>query len=430
MRWVPLGVAPVVIYLGHFLLGAALDVPALILLAVLSSLLCVSLFSAGARAQLAGMTPMWPLVVLFGLVIGVAFLSLTAMAPGGPHPIWQWVEAPPAASLNISATLIEIVKLIGLAAVFVLGCLMGATGDRARRSLQLIVGLGAAYALIAFVVFFSGAQVAHVGHRLSGGFYTANVAATQFGVLAVLALSWAIRQWRHSEREPIARRISEVGPALAALMLFLLCLLMTASRAGMGATGLALVVVVGWEAIGNRRARWPLIAGGCLLVVLAAVVLIRGNTLFIDRFGDVAGAGAFRAMVYEAHWRAFLASPLSGYGLGSYSELNNQLMTAVNAGALSDSVIMHNVYLQWLVEAGIVGAAPMFGLIGIILSIIGWRALQRSRNRGLLVGILASSLLILVHAAVDVPLNTPSFEAFWTLLLGIAFALAQAPGSR
>ena len=69
-------------------------------------------------------------------------------------------------------------------------------------------------------------------------------------------------------------------------------------------------------------------------------------------------------------------------------------------------------------------------LIALILGVIGWRAVQRPRNRGLLIGILASSLLILAHAAVDVPLNTPSFEAFWALLLGIGFALAQAPGSR
>lgn len=429
-RWVPLGLAPAAIYGGHFFLGAALDVPALTLLAVLAGLLCLSLCSVAARAELAELTPAGPPVALFGLVIGAALLSLTAAAPGGPHPVWLWVDAAPAASLNRSATLIEIVKLIGLAAVFVLGCVMGGTGDRARRSLQVILWLGAAYALTAFLLFFSGAQVAHVAHRLSGGFYTANVAATQFGVLAVLSVSWAVRQWRRSARAPIARRIADTGPALAALMLFLLCLVMTASRAGLGATGLALVVVIGWEAIGDRRARWPLIAGGCGLVILAAVVLVRGNTLFIDRFDDVAGAGAFRAMVYEAHWRAFLASPLSGYGLGAYPELNNQLMTAGNVAALSDSVILHNAYLQWLVEAGVVGATPMFVLVAFILGVIAWRGVRRPRHRGLLVGILASAVLVLIHAAVDVPLNTPSLEAFWALLLGLGYALAQARESR
>ena len=33
---------------------------------------------------------------------------------------------------------------------------------------------------------------------------------------------------------------------------------------------------------------------------------------------------------------------------------------------------------------------------------------------------------MLLHAAVDVSLNTPSFEAFWTLILGLGFALSQA----
>lgn len=429
-KWLPLGVIPAVIYLGHFLFGAALDIPALTMLAVMSGLLCATLTRAQSRAELAAITPVWPLLAPFGLVVGLALLSLTPWAPGGPHPLWEWVDGRRATSLNPSATVIEIVKLIGMAAVFILGCLLGATPERARRALQAILWLGAAYALFGLVLFLSGGQIAYGGRRLAAGFYTSNVAGTQFGVLAVLAVSWAIRQWRRHDREPIARRISEVGPAVALILLFLVCLLMTASRAAMGATALALALVMGWEAIDNRRARWPLIAGGSLLIVVAVIVLVRGNSLFVDRFSELTSAGDLRATVIEAHWRAFLASPLSGYGLGSYPQLNNMIMTAPNSGALSESVVLHNVYLQWLVEAGVVGAAPMFLLVAAVLGITGRRAIRRARNRGLLVGLVACSLLVLVHAAVDVSLNTPSFIAFWTLLLGLGFALSQARSPR
>lgn len=430
VTWLPLGVVPAVLYLGHFFLGAVLDIPALTLLAVLSGLLCVALAHPRARADLTALTPVWPLVLLFGLVIGAALLSLTPWAPGGAHPIWVWVDGGQAASLNRSATLIEVVKLIGLAAVFVLGCLMGADAGRARRSLQAILWLGGAYALIGLVLFLAGDQTAYGSDRLAAGFFTPNVAGTQFGVLAVLATSWAIRQWRRHDRAPVTRRISEVAPAVALILLFLVCLLMTASRGAMGATALGIVLVMGWEAIDNRRARLSLIAGGCLLVVVAFVMLVRGNGLFLDRFSDVTAAGDLRGVVNQAHWRAFLASPLSGYGLGSYPELNNMIMTAPNAEALSLSVVLHNVYLQWLVEGGVVGAAPMFLLIAVLIGITVWRAIRRPRNRGLLVGLLACSLLVLVHGAVDVSLNTPSFVAFWTLLLGLGFALSQASGSR
>lgn len=429
-KWLPLGVVPAVIYLGHFLLGAVLDIPALTVLAVLSGLLCAALTRSQSRAELAGMTPVWPLIALFALVIGLALLSLTPWAPGGPHPIWEWIDGRQAASLNPSATMVEVIKLIGLATVFLLGCLMGATPERARRGLQAILWLGAVYALIGLVLFLSGAQVAHGVRRLAAGFFTANVAGTQFGVLAILSTSWAIRQWRRHDREPVARRVSEVGPAVALILLFLVCLLMTASRAAIGATGLAMALVVGWEAIDNKRARLPLIAGGALLVLMAGLVLARGNSLFVDRFSDLTTAGDLRATVIEAHWRAFLASPLSGYGLGSYPQLNNMIMTAPNSEALSVSVVLHNVYLQWLVEAGVIGAAPMFLLVAVILAITGWRAIGRAHNRGLLVGLLACSVLVLLHAAVDVSLNTPSFVAFWTLLLGLGFALSQARSPR
>ncbi|WGM31823.1 O-antigen ligase family protein [Brevundimonas sp. NIBR11] len=429
-QWAMLGLAPAAIYLGHFFLGAALPLPALILLMVLSGLLCIALSTRRARLEVASIRPVWPLVTLFGLVIGSALLSLTDWAPGGGHPIWAWVDAPPAASINVSATLIEIVKLIGLAAVFVLGCLMGATRDRARRSLQLVLWLGAAYALVSLVIFLGGEELGHASRRLTGGFATANVAGAQFGVLSLLALSWGMRQLRQSRHEPTARRVTEVAPSVAALLLFLVCLMMTASRAALGATGLAMAALTTWQAISDRRARWPTIAAGCLVAVLAAVVFARGNTLFVDRFDTLASGGEIRAAVYDAHWRAFLASPLSGYGLGSYSQLNNQIMTSLNAPALSDSVILHNAYLQWLVEGGVFGAAAIVLLIAAILGWTLWRMLQRQRNSTVLAGLLAASGLVLVHAAVDVPLNTPSFEAFWALLLGLGFAMAQTSSIR
>ncbi len=204
-------------------------------------------------------------------------------------------------------------------------------------------------------------------------------------------------------------------------------LLLTASRAAIGLTTLTVAVYLGWAALDNRRSRWPLIAGGGLLVTCAIVLLVQGNTLFADRFADLADGDATRSAVGEAHWRAFLDSPLLGYGLGGYPQVNNQIMTAQNAAALSASVIQHNAFLQWLEEAGLLGALPMFALIGLILAVTAWRTYRRQRSRPLLVGLLAASFLVLTHATVDVSLNTPSFEAFWALLLGLGFALSQAP---
>lgn len=195
-------------------------------------------------------------------------------------------------------------------------------------------------------------------------------------------------------------------------------------------TALALSLVGGWEAIDNRRSRWPLVGLGVGLLTVATMIALQGNQMFLDRFDGLRITQGVRADVFEAHWNAFLASPLFGYGLGSFREVNNQIATIANAPSLAASVVLHNAYLQWLVEAGLVGAAPFFMLIVFILGCTIWRTLKRPRNRTLLAGLLAISVLILTHATVDVSLNTPSFEAFWTLLLGMGFALSQSSRRR
>jgi hypothetical protein len=68
----------------------------------------------------------------------------------------------------------------------------------------------------------------------------------------------------------------------------------------------------------------------------------------------------------------------------------------------------------------------MFLLIVVVLGVTAWRTFRRPRNQSLLTGLLCASLIVLLHAGVDVSLNTLSFCAFWSLLLGLGFGLSQA----
>lgn len=420
-----LGLVPATVFLSHFFYGAALDLPALVMFAGLSAMVSITLISGQARAELARLSPTSAILLAFAAVVLVAAWTLTPAAPGGPHPIWEWAGMSPASTINKSATVIEIFKLLGLGSVFTLGCLLGATPDRGRAVFGLILGLGCLYAIVSLGLFLGGGQIASGGGRLAGGFYTPNVAGTQFGVLVILSLAWMGRQWRQVSGQTAISRVALLAPVAAVLILFFACLLLTASRAAITATGVAAAMFLGWSALDDRRSRWPLLALGGLLILVAVLFLVQGNTLFADRFGNLAQGDDTRSAVVAAHWRAFLDSPLLGYGLGSYPQVNNQIMTASNAAALSVSVVQHNAYLQWLEEAGLLGATPMFALIAIILGATAWRATHRPRSRTLVAGLLGASVVVLLHAAVDVPLNTPSFEAFWSLLLGLGFALSQ-----
>ncbi|MFC5345626.1 O-antigen ligase family protein [Brevundimonas staleyi] len=429
-RWGVLGLAPAVIFSAHFLFGAWLDLPALWMFALLSAVLFVGLLNPASQRDLAHLRPWAALLILFAAVVLVAALSLTTLLPGDPNPLWAWAGLPASSTLNRSATTIEIIKLLGLGAVFVLGCLSGARRDRARAVFGLLLALGAAYALISLVLFLSRSQIVVDPGRLSGGFYSANIAGTQFGVLVILAATWAVRQWGRLSGAAVTEKITAVSPALALILLFTVCLLLTASRAAMVATALALTLFLGWASIDNRKKQWSLMILGGVVIAVAIALFIQGNSLFADRFSSVGSAADERGLVLATHWQAFLDAPLFGYGLGSYAQVNDQMLTSQNYQAMSFTVVLHNAYVQWLEEAGLVGAAPMFALVALILGVTFWGSIQRPRNRTLVVGLLAASLVVLLHAAVDVSLNTPSFAAFWTLILGFGFALSQASSRR
>jgi O-antigen ligase len=419
-----IGAAPAMIFIGHQFFGAALNIFAFVLLSALSVILVLVLLSGQARRRLDRLSPAWLVIGLFAATLAVALMSLTSWAPGGAHPIWSWSGGNPASTINRSATALEIIKLLGLAAPFLIGCIFGAWTESARRLYGLILAIGAVYAIVSLVMF-----LARIGplasSRLNGGFESANIAGTLFGVLAVMAAAWSLRAWTRMDRLGLADRVTAMAPQIALGLLFLACLLLTASRAAIGATGLALALFAGWAAFNNRQARWPIMALGLTVIAVAIAVFLQGNTLFIDRFEGLAGDTS-RIDLLAPHWQAFLDAPLSGYGLGSFAQVNDQIATSQTAAALSSTVILHNVYVQWLEEAGLVGAIPMFLLIVVVLGVTAWRTFRRPRNQSLLTGLLCASLIVLLHAGVDVSLNTLSFCAFWSLLLGLGFGLSQA----
>lgn len=414
-RFVLLGAAPAILFVSAFFLGAYLPLPSMVLFALTSACLIAALTQAGARDQLAGLRFVVPIMALFGVVIGVGLWTLTRWTPGG------------VASLNTSATVLEMIRLCGLASLFVLGCIMGATAERARASIRGLLVLGGLYACASLLIFVSGGQIGHHPGRLLGGFYSANTAGTLLGVLSLLAAAMILRQLRRATRQSPARRIAELAPLMAIAGLFTACLLLTASRAALAATGVALVVLVVLEACQNRVSKRGLLALAAGFVAVVLILLATGNTLFVDRYQTSDIDAANRLILLQAHWRAFLTSPVFGFGLGSYPEVNNQILTPDNFGALSDTIVLHNTYLQWLEEAGVAGAVPMFLLIGWILGVTAWRAAGRRQNRTLLVGLLLASAVVLFHASVDVSLHSPTFTGLWSLLLGLGFALAQAP---
>jgi len=422
-----LGVAPLVLCLAHLTFGAN-QVAASLWLTALCAIGLVVALSTPLRIGLYDLVPSLPVVVLFGLTLAVAAWTLTPWAPGGAHPIWAWAGISRGAiTVDRSQTVLEMVKLCGLACLFGLGALQGLSRDRALATLKAIVWTGGGYALVSLITFVAGVQIA-VGDRLSGGFLSANSGATVFGILTVLALALFLRGWQKNAGLGLSRRITTVAGPLACLSLSAVCLVLTQSRMGLAATFVAAGALLVWTFAQNPKGKASAIVAGLIMLVLGGVLFFGGNALVWTRIDALDADATIRGQIFAAHWQAFLASPLFGYGLGSFDPVNLQVITAENASTLWPIRATHNVYLQWLQEAGLVGAIPMFLLIATILGLSVWRSGGVRGTRTPLHGLICASLVILLHGLTDYALQVPSIAALWTFLLGLQFAYGQGRG--
>jgi O-antigen ligase len=385
----------------------------------------VALAFPGVRRGLHDISPLTPLAVLFGLTLAVALWSFTDLAPGGAHPIWAWAGIDKGSiTVNPPATLFEIAKLLGLGCIFLVGCLQSARMSWARATVRVILLVGAVYGLISLLSFVSGAQILKDG-RLSGGFLSSNSGATVFGMLTVMGLAALLRDWRQTRGLDPASTLGKVALAIACVLMSATCLLLTASRMGLVATLIGALVLMLWELFDAKRDRMPLLIAGGVLGAVALFLAIGGNDLLWDRMQTVGADQITRGDIFVSHWKAFTDSPLFGYGLGSFSDINSQITTEQNYPALWTIRAVHNVYLQWLEEAGVVGALPMFLLIAVILVAAVWRTFKLRKGQTLLRGLIAASVVVLVHGTVDYGLQVPSIAAFWAFLLGCQFSFGR-----
>lgn len=442
----PAYVFAVLVFGAHLALGANREPLALGLCCVwLVGLAVLLITTAWARDALSALR--WVSIgAPFGLLLSLTVLSMTPYGIAGSNPVWHYLPSVAGAvSLDPDATRIEAVKLCALAAIFIVGSLFGSRDEQAKTLLRAVLALGAAFSAWVFVDHILwpnqlyGAPRPFDPGRLSGPFGSANTAATLFGALTLLNLADLMRV--HSRMQPSrrfnVRRFQQMAPQLARPMLGLAlaatCLVLTLSRTGLVATLAAAVALLALTALlKSRPARisGPLIAIGLVVVAIMAGSIAINSDSIGQRFGLFGQDSLTRGRIFAIHLQAFQAAPWSGYGLGSFARVNAMIMNVENLDALDIIGATHNVYIQWLEEAGIVGACAMLLLVTAIAIQLVIGAARNRAMRSWILAIIAVLTLFAVHGVSDYALQTPSMAAFLSLLLGVAFGLAQRTHAR
>ena len=281
---------------------------------------------------------------LFAAVLIWVWLGAATWVPAAlVHPIWGMaadaLERPVSGSISVNRdqTTLALMQLITVASVFWLTLQLCRDAGRATmlmRSVAVIVGVYAAYGLVAFAIKAGRLPLlespSEVGVTTST-FINRNSFATYAGIGLVVVGGLILRLYR-SRIAPmdVTRRLryayfieatGEQGAVLlAGAFVILVSLLLTLSRGGIIATALGLLVL-GLSTLRRQKQRSEFPEAIAFVTIGVAAIFLAFGTAFVGSLGERGLGDANRLAVNLISLRSIFDVPLTGYGLGTFADL-------------------------------------------------------------------------------------------------------------
>lgn len=359
-------------------------------------------------AQLIPLPPQWWLALP-----GRDLIAQAARVTGQPQP-WRPISLVPDATANALASLVVPVAVLVLAA--------GLTNEQHRRLPNLLLGLVGASMLLGLLQFsgagFNNPLVNDTVGQVSGSFANRNHFALFLALGCLIAPVWSTAAPSQSAR------FWRVPVAWGLVLLFLLTIVASGSRAGLGLGMLAVLLAFLLSRGGMKRAlahfpRWLLPAFGAGVVVIIALLLLlivmNDRAASIDRLfvKDVGQDMRIRGLptVISMIGTYF---PI-GSGLGGFDPVF-RISEPFELLKLTYFNHAHNDFLELTLDAGLPAAL-------LLTAGMGWWAWATLRVwRGRLVRssplpLLGSAiiLLVLIASLFDYPARTPVIMALVVL---------------
>jgi O-antigen ligase len=389
-----------------------------------------------------GLRSVWPLAILFGIVIAWIGLQAQPFTPASwHHPLWNTAaealgdDTSSAISLNPFDTLSGLVRLLAYAGIFWISLQYCRRAARARQVLLAVVYGGLAYALYGLAVHVTGPESILIFRKdvyvndVTSTFVNRNSFATYAGLALVCCTGLFLVLLTHATRSASsakerAVRFIEIGfgrgwRLLLAWLMLLLALALSHSRAGFFSTLLglfSLVLVAGLTRAVDRRLA---LATGALCIGGLIWVLGVGGDQLLAPLLQTSHAGEERPLVYDRTLDAIRDSGALGTGFGTFEEAFRFYRTSNIRGNFDTA---HNTYLENVLELGIPAASALFGVFAffLILCAVGMR--QRRRDAVYPCVGFAATILVAAHAFIEFSLQIPAITATYMLIMGAACA--------
>lgn len=419
----------------------------------------------------------WPLAALVAFAGWVALQLvplpqglLALLAPGGPAG-GEAGAGGNTISVDVWTTRLYLLSSVGYAAAFAAVLMLVRTEQRVRQLALVLVASAMLQAVLAILLLsldqgyvFLGMPF-EPGDRAMGTFANTDHLANY--LLMGLALgvglllgSWQtggrpLRTWQ--QRAVLALQLLMSRKLLLRLLLVLmvLALVLTRSRAGNGAFLLALLATAGLCAWRSAQLRRPALWLAASMLVVDLLVL--GQWVGLDkvvqrmeatsltreqaeaRMSDAAAVGRVSVRREESLEERWIAAgyalgmvaqrPVAGFGAGSFYTAFPPYKGDHPLGFYDHA---HNDYVEMAATTGLVGLV----LLLLATGATAWRVVSLMDDRrppltrGLATGIAMALLCMALHAAVDFPLQMPANALTFTVVLALAWCLPRRAGGR
>lgn len=368
-----------------------------------------------------------------------------------PNPIWAKTSELLGEPLTPSVSIIRGEPFYALGPqlanvlALVLGMIVGANRESARRAVQVMVWAGAGYAAYGiFNLLFDPTAILWRTkttniESLTATFINRNTAAAYFGSCAVAwlimlmarvrgQLSAAPIVWAKLGRTIVSRGDKRVITRFSMFFVCLTAMFMTGSRGGVLVSLFSMVVAfvmfLRRDLPRSMSVLGALVGGG--LVALALLQILGGNVVSRIDAGGLVEAG--RLSAYKSTFRIVADYPWFGTGLGTFTSI----FPAYRSGDISIVGIWnvaHSTPLELAVELGI----PLVLLIAagwIVALVVLIRGTGRPRRDTVVPLIaLAVSLIGLLHSSIDFSLQVSGYAIVVFALVGVGFGQSLDTGA-
>ncbi len=393
-------------------------------------------------------------LLLFALVISWIGFQTFALPDGSlPNPIWPLAAGLESSIANRSISVNPMnsadtaMRFLTYASVFLSVYLLASNSARASVFLWAFVTsacLFAVYGLARYGVDWEKILwYESINSNLTGPFVNQNNAATYFGLALVCVLGLLLQAFRKTERSSRNSSLryrfiaamqglpGRTGLLLMVFIILLVALLLTGSRAGIGASIAGCMTLIVLRLLKNGRNDGQgaqHFAGLLFMLVLVAVIFEMSGGRFAQRMlsADIDAGGRFD--VYLMTWNSISDNAMYGTGAGTFQDVF-PVYRDQTLGHAATWDKAHNDYLELFLGLGI-PAASMFLLALFLVFLSVLRGYFRRRRDSIYCGIAVSStVLVALHAMVDFSLQIQAVAMAFAMLLGLGVAQSQSSRS-